>query len=183
MKSFLVSVPILLLLGCGLFEENESDKPEFIGEWRSTAQFVYTLGDSLYRDSLERYMLARGLDMDSLFSSGPLGSLDRAKFDSLVQEYAWKCPDGIACGDTLWSRTNTRRFTADSVFNLIYLNGVVSESYAGRYTYTEDSLFYDVSPDFRIEASYEFKPGGDTLILYGIPSLTFGLADTLVRLD
>jgi hypothetical protein len=183
MKSFSVSVFALLLLGCGLFETNESKKPTFVGEWRYTAQFEYTLGDSLYRDSLDKYMLARGFDLDSFFTMGSSDSGDTETFKRLIGEFTWKCPEGIDCGDRLWLQTRKRRFAADSVFNITYKNGVVSDSFAEPYTYTEDSLLYPITPDFHFGERYEFKPGGDTLILSGILSHYFERDDTLVRLD
>jgi hypothetical protein len=181
-KALLVPVLLLVISGCGLFDAKETSKPGFVGEWRSSMGFDFTMGDSLYRDSLSKYMLAQGIDLDSLFDFGSSYQVDRRKFDSLSMAFAWTCPPEVDCHAVVWARTVTEIFTADSIFTLGYRNGILADSSSNPYAYSDDSIFNRVPQTYNFAQHYEFKPGGDTLILFWPYGDFGGLNDTLVRL-
>lgn len=177
-----ISGAFLCLLGCVFSTGNEKIAHSFVGEWKSTYEYEFTIADSLYRDSLGKYMLMRGIDIDSIFMIGSSYSYDTAVFNGLLREFNWNCPAGVACQDRIWLSTSKKKFTTDSVFSFTYKNGLVSDSFANAYSYTEDSILYPITPSFHLGEQYRFGKGGDTLILYGTLKLSLEMNDTLVRI-
>lgn len=174
-KHFPIAIAFAVLSGCGFLESDKADRSPFLGEWESSQGFEYTVADSLYRDSLDKYMSERGIDLEAYFDPSSEVPRDSRKFDSLLKAFDWECPSEAHCSTVLWVRTIKKRFTADSVFELTFKDAARTDSFSYAYRFTRDSLFMRFAGGDLAPAPYEFKPGGDTLILAG--SL-----DTLVRL-
>lgn len=180
MKTCLLPLAALLAFGC-LFDSGKGKGHSFVGEWHANREFAFTLGDSLSEDSLTKFLMAGGFDLDSILSGGWGYTYDTAKFDILIRGFEWNCPAGIDCTEILSTSSSRRRFSADSMTVLRLKNQAVVGSYTVAYSYSDDSLFSNFTEDFHTSEPYDFLGSGDTLrFFYDLDSLGL-MVDTLIR--
>lgn len=168
-KNIVVLMVASLALGffnCLFRTEPDKQDSEFVGNWSSSIQSSYTVGDSIYRDSLKSYLLERGIDIERFYSDSNYHRENREQVQRLENEFVYSCMPPIPCDKVIWRRTRQIRFTQDSIFMSNFKNGELIQISVNKYRFDKDSIYLQEYL-FEYSVHYVFL-SKDTLVIHDL---------------